>query len=214
MKFSLKKVVASTGAAVLLAGVVAPGVSAATPETQAVEEVSQSEIEELEQFVTVNSDDTLTFDSATALEQGYAEDLVSFVEQNIESMNNLVINHDGVLNSETLTVTNYIGSDITTYSGGQSKVETNLLGVTQIYLNDTEAQNLISTYDRTGSIATAVSSIGGIGASIATAVSTQLVGGQIESAASGGNGIIIHHQPSSNIGVGAGTGPNVWVTSQ
>jgi len=32
MKFSLKRVIASTGAAALLAGVVAPGVSAAVPE--------------------------------------------------------------------------------------------------------------------------------------------------------------------------------------
>lgn len=189
----------STGAALLLATGVTPGVSVMAAEATnpvASETAVEDQTEELKRFVTRNDNGTISFNNTEALNSGYSEDIIKFVQENIVQMNDLVINHNGVID-ENLTVTAYIStSNFRAVSGGVTKITRGFGGQTNYYLNASDTQQVIDNLERGNEVAGVLSVIfKGYSAGFVSLNTIQKW--QFEAAASGGNGVVVIMTPSN-----------------
>lgn len=155
----------------------------------------ENSIYELEQFLGMNGE-LIEFDSESALENGFSNDVVMAVKNNITNMNALVTQGIAYIDE------NYAAVILlpSTRARGESKIVSYWYGLIEIYMNSDETDALIEGLSNIGSttswstmlgylpghLVNALSNLGGM-MSLSATVSVSL----IEKAAAGGNGIIM-----------------------
>ena len=167
----------------------------------------------IDQFFTILTDGTISFDIDSALSAGYAEEDVVFVSNNIKKMNYLLTEMDGYLTPDFSLVIPISG----TRAVGESKIVTTWYGLTQVYMNSDEAQDLIDELNAVGDIIAISGFLALLPSPYSTLVGFYLYGtsmgiliyrNQVISAASAGTGIIM------NIMDIDGENQTVWFTAQ
>lgn len=192
----------------------------ANESTSVVSNVENEEVPKelvgMDQFILLKENKLLELDEIKAIEHGFSEEAINFVNENISKMNNLIVNHNAVLNVENLSVSTSFSK---ARAVGQSKIESTWYGVTKIYMNSQETQELIQAFSNIGDVATFGGLTGFIKGSLANRISaaSAIIGAsatitrmQIQSADSG-RGIIMHISPTV---VGTTVHNTVWYTSQ
>ena len=153
----------------------------------------------VEPYITSNENGTISLDSTAAINAGVDYAVVDAVSKNISDMNSLVLNSAAYID-ENLTLVVELASP---RSGGVSKVTTTWYGLTQIYMNAADTQVFITNLSSVGDVATVGGMVGLLPGSVASVVGgistifgfeTLLYRSQAESAAKGGNGIIMNIQ--------------------
>lgn len=151
---------------------------------------------DLEKYMALTEQGTISFDSDKALKDGFPTEMVSKHSERIAAMNQLVV--DGITTiDETYTARIYLTK---TRSEDRSYIDTSAWGVTRIYLNAQDTQTLINYMNTTGKVITVAGlasflkkQLGGVVGSVATltGVATLIYQTQVETAAKNGTGIII-----------------------
>lgn len=179
-----------------------------------IDKVENTSISELEQFLTKDDNGLIVFDTEAALSAGFSSDIVTDVETQILNMNNLVIQGTAYIDE------NYSAIILlpSTRARGESKVVTHWYGLTEVYMNSDEAQDLIAALSTVGDGATIGSLLGFLPGNIGSVlggiagifgVSILIYRWQVEQAAEPGRGIIMHIQTD----FGTST-QSIWFTSQ
>lgn len=179
-----------------------------------IDEAENTSISELEQFLSKDDNGLIVFDTEAALSDGFSNDIVTDVETQIASMNNLVIQGTAYIDE------NYSAIILlpSTRARGESKVVTHWYGLTQVYMNSDEAQDLIDSLSAVGDGATIGSLLGFLPGNIGSVlggiagilgVGTLIYRWQVEQAAAPGRGIIMNIQ--TNFGTST---QSIWFTSQ
>lgn len=165
----------------------------------------------LEKYIEISDSDLLIFDADSAIANGYPCETVEAIKQHISNMNLLVELGYAYIDQSfsaviQLPATNKKHSGIPLFRSsarGESKVVTHWYGLTEIYMNSDEAQDLINALSAAGDGSTVASLLsflpGGLGTilgSISTISGVQitLYRWQIEQAAAPGRGIIMNVQ--------------------
>lgn len=104
-----------------------------------IDESEDTSISELEQFLNKDDNGLIVFDTEAALSDGFSNDIITAVEAQISSMNNLVLQGIAYIDE------NYSAIILlpSTRARGESKVVTHWYGLTEVYMNSDEAQDLI-----------------------------------------------------------------------
>lgn len=179
-----------------------------------IDKVENTSISELEQFLTKDDNGLIVFDTEAALSAGFSSDIVTDVETQILSMNNLVIQGTAYIDE------NYSAIILlpSTRARGESKVVTHWYGLTEVYMNSDEAQDLIDSLSAVGDGATIGGLLGFLPGNIGSVlggiagilgVGTLIYRWQVEEAAAPGRGIIMYIQ--TNFGTST---QSIWFTSQ
>lgn len=175
---------------------------------------SNSRYGNLESFMTLATNRTINFDSESAVKAGIDKDIITAVRSQIDYMNHMVLTQDAYID-DTFTLTVYFPS---TRARGESKVVTHWYGLTEVYLNSTEAEELIDSFSAVGDATSISGLVGMLPGPIASAIgnisgilsfSTMIYRKQIEAAAEPGNGIIMYVQNNFEYGT-----QSIWFTSQ
>ncbi len=179
-----------------------------------IDDAGNPSISELEQFLTKDDNGLMVFDAETALSNGFSNDIVADVEAQILSMNNLVIQGIAYIDEHYSAIV-ILPS---TRARGVSKVVTHWYGLTEVYMNSDEAQDLINSLSAVGDGATIGGLLGFLPGNIGSVlggisgilgVGTLIYRWQVEQAAAPGRGIIMYIQ--TNFGT---TTQSIWFTSQ
>lgn len=158
-------------------------------------ETDEKSIYELEQFLSMD-DDLIVFDTESALENGFSDDIVMAVNNHISDMNDWVTQGIAYIDENYAAVILFPS----TRARGESKVVSYWYGLIEVYMNSDETQALINGLSNMSDtlswtaflslipnhLAGAISGIGGL-----TALSASVTRSQVERAAAGGNGIIM-----------------------
>ena len=176
--------------------------------------VASNEVTGLDNYMSIQPNGDLALDEGAAAQAGYAEDVITAIENQINAMNVAVREGKGYIDDEFNLVIYLPG----TRAVGESKVVTTWYGLTQIYMNSDEAAelkaavsgegaaiktlaDLIAKYEKFKDVANFVSSVSSIFfASYAY---------QIETAEAPGRGIIMNIQRDLIYG-----GETIWFESQ
>lgn len=154
----------------------------------------------MDRYIGKNVDGTLYLDSNSAVNAGYSENSIIIVQNQINYMNTLVLQKVTSIDS-TYSATIYLPSP---RYRGISKVVAHWWG-TEVYMNSTQAQQLINNLSRIGDVTTMTGLIGLLPGGIASVVGgiSGLVGAgtlvsrwQVEQAAKAGRGIVMVIQPN------------------
>ena len=180
----------------------------------ATESETTTSVDGMDQFMELTAAGTIYLDVESALDAGYDEMCVNAVATHIANMNQLVINGNAYID-DTFTATVYF---VSPRAKGESKVVTHWYGLTEIYMNSDEADELISNLSTIGDVAT----VGGVFSFFSNAIlgaignvagiigiGTLIYRWQVEAAAEPGTGIIMHIQ--TNFVDGSQT---IWFTAQ
>ena len=180
----------------------------------AAENETTTSVDGMDRFMELTASGTIYMDVEGALSAGYTEQCVAAVVAHINSMNQLVINGNAYID-DTFTATVYFSSP---RAKGESKVVTHWYGLTEIYMNSDEADELISNLSTIGDVAT----VGGVFSFFSNAIlgaignvagiigiGTLIYRWQVEAAAEPGTGIIMHIQ--TNFVDGSQT---IWFSAQ
>lgn len=201
-----RKIVSVMLSLVLVAGLTIPAFAA--------ENYDPPSIDGMDQFMELTAAGTIYLDVESALDAGYDEMCVNAVATHIANMNQLVINGNAYID-DTFTATVYF---VSPRAKGESKVVTHWYGLTEIYMNSDEADELISNLSTVGDVTTIggalsflpnalLSGIGNLAAIVG--IGTLIYRWQVEAAAEPGTGIIMHIQ--TNFVDGSQT---IWFTAQ
>ena len=157
-------------------------------------------VREMERFVGIKDGTTLVFDSEAALAAGYDKDTVDNIVMHIECMNLMISEYGGFL-SDDYSVTVVIRAN----RGGVTKIEYLWYGLTKVYLDSYDTQDLLYTLHAiyTGNnvyinafLNLAENYLGPI--YYLWYATTLIYISQIEACAQGGNGIIINLYNDTN----------------
>ena len=173
-----------------------------------------SSIDGMDEFMELTVIGTIYLDVESAVDAGYNEEYVTAIATHIGNMNQLVINGDAYID-ETFTATAYF---VSPRAKGESKVVTYWYGLTQVYMNSDEADELIANLSTIGDVTTIAGLVGLLPYALANVIGgiagilgfgTMIYRWQVEAAAETGNGIIMNIQ--TNLVDGSQT---IWFTSQ
>ncbi|TPF95732.1 hypothetical protein EP30_10195 [Bifidobacterium sp. UTCIF-39] len=162
----------------------------------------------MDAYLSRETNGTITLDAAAAKQEGYSSEAINHVTDNLSEMNEMIAH--GATSDDSFTVTAF--SKISR-AGGQSKVVRHWTGLTEIYLNSSEAEELAKKYDVAADAAGYLSgflfkwSVPAAGALAASAI-YYTSAAQIR-AYNKGKGVIICMMPNTETG-----GYITWVTSQ
>ncbi|GEM_PF-599300 len=179
-----------------------------------IDEAEDTSISELEQFLKKDDNGLIVFDTEAALSDGFSNDIITAVEAQISSMNSLVIQGTAYIDE------NYSAIILlpSTRARGESKVVTHWYGLTEVYMNSDEAQDLIDGLSAAGDGATIGGLLGFLPGNLGSVlggiagilgVGTLIYRWQVEQAAAPGRGIIMYIQ--TDFGT---TTQSIWFTSQ
>lgn len=180
----------------------------------AAENETTTSVDGMDRFMELTASGTIFLDIEGALSAGYTEQCVAAVAAHIDSMNQLVINGNAYID-DTFTATVYF---VSPRAKGESKVVTHWYGLTQMYLNSDETEDLIDNLESAGTVFDLVSLVGWLPGSVAGAIGglsdifgygTTFYLWQVENAAQAGNGIIMNIQTDFVYG-----SQTIWFTSQ
>lgn len=171
-------------------------------------------ISELEQFLTKDDNGLLIFDTEAALAEGFSHDIVMAVDAHISSMNDLVIQGTAYIDENYAAIILLPGTRVQ----GESKIVTYWYGLTQVYMNSDEAQELINNLSAVGDSATIGGFLGFLpgkfgdalgGVANIVGAGTMIYRWQVEQAAASNRGIIMNIQTPIGSNV-----QSIWFTSQ
>ena len=100
--------------------------------------VASNEVTGLDNYMSIQPNGDLALDEGAAAQAGYAEDVITAIENQISAMNVAVREGKGYIDDEFNLVIYLPG----TRAVGESKVVTTWYGLTQIYMNSDEAAQL------------------------------------------------------------------------
>lgn len=185
-----RKIVSVMLSLVLVAGLAIPAFAADNHDS--------SSVDGMDQFMELTAEGLISFDEAAAVSSGYHVDVVTKVATYIAGMNELVMNGVAYID-ESMSAVVYLRG---TRAVGESKVVYHWYGLTEIYMNSDEADDLIANLNSTtnvtnGNLATIFGAI--IGGWVSYALTGMTIGltiyrWQVEQAASYGTGIIMYIQ--------------------
>ena len=164
---------------------------------------------ELEKYISKNLDGTLKFDAYSAINNGHDIQTVHFISNHIQMMN-YYSNTYGATIDDSFTLELDLSLLSTSKSGqrginavGESKVVTHWYGLTEIYMNSDETQQLLDNLNSISDYVTVAGFIGLVpskfqpyisGALYYTSLGLLIYKNQIQIAASSGTGIIMYIQ--------------------
>ena len=101
-------------------------------------EMKNDTIDGMDRYFTLTTNGTISFDTESAITAGYAESAVARVHERINFMNGLVLSGKAYINADFNAVE---GQPMARYTNAQ--IVHNWDGTTDVYLNMTEAQQLL-----------------------------------------------------------------------
>lgn len=171
-------------------------------------------VDGMDRYMELTTSGTIYLDAEGALNAGYSAQSVTAVSAHIDHMNQLVLTDNAYIDN-TFTLTIYFMSP---RAKGESKVVTHWYGLTEIYMNSDEAEELIDNLESAGSVYDLAGFVSYLPGNIASAIGgisgifsfgTTLYLWQVEAAAQAGTGIIMHIQTNYTDGT-----QSIWFTAQ
>lgn len=158
----------------------------------------------LEKYIVKLEEDILVFDADDAIAAGYDFEMVRYIHQNIDAMNNLI--KEGAVLNEDFSVTLYVMS---ARARGVTKTVVHWYGLTEVWMNSDDTNEFINALEGSGNAGSWLS--GKFGAIVDAIVhgAAALSLAAVKAAAAPGNGIIMYSQYD-----GTTLSTNVWFTSQ
>lgn len=116
--------------------------------------------------MTLTTNRTIDFDGDPAIRAGIDKDIITAVRFQIDYMNHMVLTQDAYID-DSFTLTVYFPS---TRARGESKVVTHWYGLTEVYLNSTEVEELIDSFSSVGDVTSITGLVGMLPGPIASAI--------------------------------------------
>lgn len=174
-----------------------------------------SELVGIDEYMSMSADGTVSFDEMNAKNDGYSDEAITAVSNQLAEMNNLVRQGRGYIDDEF----NLIIAGPSTRAVGESKVVTTWYGLTQIYLNSDEAAQLKEDVGMLTDLSMSLMEIApyiptiGLAIQAVSAIGYIQIGlyyAQIVVAEEPGRGIIMNVQQD----IMTGGGQSIWIVSQ